>query len=131
LCCFTVERELVWHSSFSLWQDTVNKNPHSFTGTYNLGFVFFDRGDYQQALSTFTNASAIDPYKPAVKAALAMTCDALGKTDDAEEFFEKAVSLDNPYGSSDSLINSLLWTGSQIKRVQMIADRVSAKKKIK
>ena len=131
LCCFTVERELVWHNSLSLWQDTVNKNPYSFTGFYSLGFVFFDRGNYQQALSAFAKAAEINPRRPAVKAALAMTCDVLGKTDDAEEFFEKAVSLDNPYGSSDSLINSLLWTGYQIKRVQMIADRVSAKKKIK
>jgi hypothetical protein len=131
LCCFTVERELVWHSGFSLWQDTVNKNPHSFTGFCNLGFVFFDRGNYQQALSAFTNASAINPHKSAAKAGLAITCDALGKTDDAEEFFEKAVLLDNPDGSSDKFIKSLLWTDSQIKRLQMIADRVSAKKKIK
>ncbi|MFA5293259.1 MAG: tetratricopeptide repeat protein [Phycisphaerae bacterium] len=131
LCCFTVERELVWHNSLSLWQDTVNKNPRSFLGSYNLGFALFEKGDYQQALSAFTTTSEINPYKPSVKAAMAMTCDALGRTDDAEEFFEEAVSLNNPYGSSDSLIDSLLWTHSQIRKLQIIADRVSAKKKIK
>jgi tetratricopeptide (TPR) repeat protein len=131
LCCFTVERELVWHSSFSLWQDTVDKNPYSFTGFYSLGFVFFDRGDYQQALSAFTKASEINPHRPSVNAALAVTDDAMGKTGNAEEFFEKAVSLDNSYGSFDSFINSLHWTVSQTKKIQMIADRVSAKEKIK
>jgi tetratricopeptide (TPR) repeat protein len=128
LCCFTVERELVWHNSLSLWQDTVNKNPYSFVGSFSLGFAFFNEGDYQQALSAFTDASELNPYSPAVKAALAMTCDAMGRTDDAEEFFEKAVSLNNPDGSSDKLINSLLWTHSQIKKLQIIADRISAKK---
>ena len=131
LCCFTVERELVWHNGSSLWQDTVNKNPVSFVGSFNLGFVLFNKGDYQHALSAFEDASANKPYKAAVKAAMAMTYEAMGRTDEADEFFEKAVSLDGHDGSSDSLIDSLLWTHSQKKKLRIIADRVSAKKKVK
>ncbi len=130
LCCFTIERELVWHSSLSLWQDTVNKNPCSFLGNFNLGFALFNKGEYQQALSSFGKASEINPYSPAVQATLAMTCESLGQTDDAEKYFRQAVAFNNPNGDSDSLISSLLWTQSQIQKLQIIADRIAEHKKM-
>jgi tetratricopeptide (TPR) repeat protein len=129
LLCFTIERELVWHRNLSLWQDTVNKNPYSFTGSYNLGFALYNNGNYQDALIAFTKASEIKPFKPSVKAAMAMTCDVLGQTKKADEYFVQAVSLDNQEGNSEKLINSFLWTYSQIERVQKIAERVSKEKK--
>ncbi|MEN6383649.1 MAG: hypothetical protein ABFD79_00455 [Phycisphaerales bacterium] len=127
-CCFTIERQLVWHSELSLWSDTVKKNPYSFTGNYNLGFAFYNKGYFENALSSFAKASEIMPYKPSVKAAMAMTCDSMEQTSKADEYFKQAVSLNNPDGNPEKLIGSLLWTHSQVERLQKIADRVAAKR---
>lgn len=128
-CYFTIEREVVWHDSLSLWQDTVKKNPFSLTACNNLGFIFFDAGEFEKALFYFKKTSDISPVDPDSIAGLAITYDAMGLTADADEAFRKAVFLDKRYASYDSLIQTLLWKPQQAKKLQIIADRVLAKQK--
>lgn len=129
LCYFTLERELVWHDSLSLWQDTVTKNPFSYTGCNNLGFDLFDAGEFEKAIPFFTKASQIDPNNPEPIGGLAITYEALGVSDVADKAFLKAVSLDERYADYDSLMQMLLWTPNQAKKLQVIADRVFTKQK--
>jgi len=128
-CYFTIEREVVWHDSLSLWQDTVMKNPFSYTGNDNLGFALFDAGEFEKALSSFTRASELEPNFAEPIAGLAITYDVMGMSDAADEAFRKAVSLDKRYASYDSLMQTLLWKPQHAKKLQIIADRVLAKQK--
>jgi tetratricopeptide (TPR) repeat protein len=128
-CYFTIEREVVWHDSLSLWQDTVRKNPFSYTGNDNLGFALFDAGEFEKALFYFKKTSDISPVDPDPIAGLAITYDAMGMSTAAENAFHKAVSLDKRFADCNSLKYSLLWTSHQAEKLQIIADRISAKKK--
>ena len=128
LCYYTVQRELVWQSGFSLWQDTVKKNPYSFTGNTNLGYAFFDGGEFEKAIRYFTKASQLNPAEPEPIAGLAITYDALGMTEDADKAFENAVLLDSRYADYDNLMQLLLLTPEQGRKLEIIADRVTVKK---
>ncbi|MGD0784483.1 MAG: tetratricopeptide repeat protein [Sedimentisphaerales bacterium] len=124
---YTVQREFVWHNSLSLWNDTVKKNPFSFIGNNNLGFALFDVGEYKKAIPAFTKASQIAPNEADAIAGLAITYDALGLTDSADQAYRKAVSLDKHYIGYDSLMPALIWTPQDAKKLQIIADRVVKK----
>lgn len=127
LCSFTIEREMVWHNSFSLWQDTVNKNPYSFLGNYNLGFALYNKGDYEGAFAVFAKASEIKPDRPVAKAAMAMAAESLGKKEEAEKYLKEAASLEAD-GKIESVIDSLLWTKGQVETIKKIAERISKQK---
>ena len=126
---YTIQREFVWHNSISLWDDTVKKNPFSFIGSDNLGFVLFDTGEYNKAIPAFTKASQLAPNEADPIAGLAITYDALGLTDSADQAYLKAVSVDKHYAGYDSLMPTLLWTSRQAEKLQVIADRVLKKQK--
>jgi tetratricopeptide (TPR) repeat protein len=126
---FTVQRIFVWHDSNSLWQDTVKKNPFSYTGYDNLGFALFDAGEFEKAIPVFTRASQLEPNNPDSIAGLAITYNALGMSAPADEAFRKAVSLDKHYTNYYSLMQTLTWTPRQAEKLQIIADRVLAKQK--
>jgi tetratricopeptide (TPR) repeat protein len=128
---FTVQRIFVWHNSISLWQDTVRKNPFSFTGYNNLGFAHFDAGEFKEAAPAFIQASQLNPNTPDPYAGLAITYDAMGLSVSAEEAFCKAVSLDKRYAGSDSLVQTLVWTPRQAEKLRIIAERVSGKQNLK
>jgi tetratricopeptide (TPR) repeat protein len=126
---YTVQRELVWQNSLSLWQDTVKKNPFSFIGNDNLGFAFFDAGEFKKAIPVFIKASQLNPNDADTLAGLAVTYDALGLTAPADETFRKAISLDKHYADYDTLMKAIIWTPQQAKKLQIIADRVLEKQK--
>jgi protein O-mannosyl-transferase len=126
---YTIQREVVWHNSLSLWDDTVKKNPFSFIGNNNLAFACFDAGEYKKAIPAFTKASQIAPNEADPIAGLAIAYDALGLTDSADQAYRKAVSLDKHYAGYDSLMPELTWTPQQAKKLQIIADRVLEKQK--
>jgi hypothetical protein len=128
-CYYTIQREFVWHNSISLWADTVKKNPFSFIGNDNLGFAFFDADEFKKAIPAFTKASQIIPKAADPFAGLAITYDALGLTNSANQAYLKAVSLDKHYTGYDSLMPILIWTPQQAKKLQIIADRVLEKQK--
>ncbi|MGB8226787.1 MAG: tetratricopeptide repeat protein [Sedimentisphaerales bacterium] len=127
LSWFTLQREFVWRNSLSLWQDTVEKNPFSYIGCNNLGSALFDAGEFEKAIPLFTRASHLDPNSSEPIAGLAITYDALGMSAAADKAFLKAVSLDKYYADYDSLMQTLIWTPQQAKKIQIIADRISAK----
>lgn len=126
---FTVQQLFVWHNSISLWQDTIKKNPFSYTGYNNLGFALFDAGEFKKAIPFFTKASQLNPNDSDPIAGLAITYNALEMFAPAEEAFRKAVSLDKRYAGRDSLMQTLLWPPHQAEKLQVIADRVLAEQK--
>jgi hypothetical protein len=126
---FTIQRLSVWNNGLSLWEDTVKKNPFSYTGYNNLGFALFDAGEFEKAVSAFTRASQIEPDEADPIAGLAITYDAMGLSASAEAAFRKAVSLDKRYAGYDSLMQTLSWQPHQAEKLQIIAGRVLGKQK--
>lgn len=128
---FLVQRVFVWQNSRSLWEDAARKNPFSITAFNNLGNVFYDEGQYENALLHFQKAVALDieikhnladPY-----AGMAITYDALARPAEADEFFLKAVAIDKNFADFEKNISFPLMTRKHAEKLKVIADRIAAR----
>ena len=50
----THERVKVWHSAETLWTDMIEKYPDDSKGYFNRGNYYFEKDDYQKAITDFT-----------------------------------------------------------------------------
>ena len=57
----TWQRNKVWKNSFTLWGDSVNKNPYNLLALTNLGSAYFDKGQYKKAVQYYLAASLVNP----------------------------------------------------------------------
>lgn len=57
-----IERNGVWNSDYSLWTDTLKKQPTSARAHYNLGNIFVSKGDTDQAMYHFQEAVKLNKY---------------------------------------------------------------------
>ncbi len=127
---FLVQRVFVWQNGRWLWGDAAKKNPFSITAFNNLGNVFYDEGQYENALFYFQKAVALDveikhnladPY-----AGMAITYDAMGRTAEADEYFLKAVAKNRDFADFEKIISFPLMTRKHAEKLKVIADRVAA-----
>lgn len=63
ICCsvLSYNRNLVWKSEFSLWNDTVLKSPKKVRPYNERGLAYLDKGDYDKAILDFTQAVSLNP----------------------------------------------------------------------
>ncbi len=59
----TYERCKVWKDSLSLWNDVLSKYPNAIQAYANRGNIYREKGEYNKALSDFTEAIRLKPYK--------------------------------------------------------------------
>lgn len=124
LCCFTLERQLVWHDSVSLWHDTVTKNPYSYTGNNGYAFALFKNGDYEQAIPFLTQASLLEPKSANPLAALAVVYDELKMPEKANQYAQKAITLNKQFLDHKNLTRYYVWTKKDAQKFQAIVDRI-------
>lgn len=104
LCLFTWQRNAVWASEISLWQDIVEKSPGLPRAYSYLGRAYNMEGRYQEAFDLFEQApkqefNDVNVYNNWGKAAFQ-----IGKIDRAVELLEHAVKLSvNHYESHYNL----------------------------
>jgi tetratricopeptide (TPR) repeat protein len=89
----TRERNGVWRTEESLWQDVSIKSPRNGRGLMNYGLVFMGRGDYTTALAYFERALAYTPNYWALEINLAVANGALHRDGEAERHFLRGVSV--------------------------------------
>lgn len=90
----THERNRIWHTEESLWQDATLKAPGNPKAWMNYGIALMARGDYSGAENCYMKTKALSPYYPYVYINLGIVKKATGRLQEAEEEFKKALSLD-------------------------------------
>ncbi len=91
----TYSRAQVWSGPISLWEDTVVKSPAKPRAHFQLGFAYFERGEYGRAVEQFGQTGKVDPvtrYNLLIDWALSL--DALGRTNEALAKLREAASVD-------------------------------------
>ena len=91
----TVIRNTEWVSADSLWTATLRESPEDPHSWNNMGDVYARRGELEQSVNAFTQATKLDPNYADAYHNIGNTYLQMQQYDKAIPFFEKAVSL-NP-----------------------------------
>jgi tetratricopeptide (TPR) repeat protein len=89
----THERNSVWRTEESLWQDVAVKSPKNPRGQLNCGASFVASGKHGTALPYLERARAMDPENYSVYINLGIAYGGLGRDAEAAQSFERASAL--------------------------------------
>jgi tetratricopeptide (TPR) repeat protein len=89
----TRQRNIVWHSAESLWQDVTIKSPGNIRGLLTYGRLFLMRGDNAAAIPPLERAEALAPNSPEVQEHLATAFGGVRRDQEAAQHFARAVAL--------------------------------------
>jgi len=87
----TYQRNKVWSSGESLWYDVTIKSPANGRGLMNYGLSQMERGRYEIALQYYEKALVYVPYYSFLHINLGILKNAMGKPDEAENYFKSAL----------------------------------------
>jgi tetratricopeptide (TPR) repeat protein len=93
LSAATYERNTVWKSEISLWEDVVRKSPRKVRGHYNLGLSFMSMGLTNKAIEQYQIAFRLKPDFAMAYASLGTAYYSKGLTDKAIEQYTIALRL--------------------------------------
>ncbi|MBV8274143.1 MAG: tetratricopeptide repeat protein [Verrucomicrobia bacterium] len=93
----TWQRTWAYESQEALWTDAVSKNPDCWVGHYDLGFVFLQKGQVDEAIRRFQKALEINPNFKEAHSNLGVALGQKGQVDEAVAQFQKALELGPEY----------------------------------
>jgi len=97
LAIFTYDRCKIWHDSFSLWTDVIEKCPTAGIAYNNRGVAYADHEKYKEALSDYNKAIDIDPKHIEAYNNRGVSKAALRNYTGAKEDYNKAIELRPSY----------------------------------
>ena len=89
----TYERNKVWKTQKSLWEDVVSKSPDKARGHYEIGVVYRDNGLIKKAMEHFEQAIKLDPFWAKPRYNLGRIFQDEGLIDKAIQHYEFAIQL--------------------------------------
>ena len=95
LSWLTYQRNQVWQTPITLWEDTARKSPHKPRPYNHLGSAYYQAGLYDAALGQYTKALRLNPNYVEVYINRALAYQAKGQYDLAVEDVQKGLDL-NP-----------------------------------
>ena len=112
LALLTFKREAVFADDFSLWSDTVQVSPFSFTAHNDLGHALFVKGQPDDAIGHYLEALKINPDDAAAHNNLGNAFLQKGQVDEAMAQFEAALKIEPDFAEPhNNLGNALLRKG--------------------
>ena len=88
----TMQRNVVWHSEYSLWRDTTNKSSKNGRAWMNLALLQMGRGELQPALENLERARKL-PHDHQIYINLGVAMGELNRNGEAVTYFEQALKL--------------------------------------
>jgi len=96
----------------TLWETTIARNPDCWLAQNDLGAVYYERGQVEQAIIRFRSSLAIQPGNAEAQNNLGAALDKIGQENEAITRFEKAAALRPGFAEAyGNLGNCLLRTG--------------------
>jgi len=93
----TYERNTVWRTKLSLWQDVVSKSPHKARPHNNMGQTLLMKGMYREAEDQLLKAIEIDPDHVSSYNNLGLAYQGLNDLEKAEQSFVLAIRKDERF----------------------------------
>ena len=95
LSLWTYERNKVWQSKITLWQDSIKKSPNKARPHYNLGEAYANLNMINEAIPQFLRSLELNPEDAAAHHNLAVMLASQGNSDVAISHYRQALHL-NP-----------------------------------
>lgn len=89
----TWQRNQVWRTEESLWQDVTRKSPGNARGWMNYGLALMGRGEYAGAERAYQTALALAPGYGTLHVNLGVLKGKLGRPAEAEQHFQRGMQL--------------------------------------
>lgn len=80
-----------YDDALSLYQQAVSLDPSNADFQFNLGDLYLDKNQNDDALQAFQKASTLNPQNADIYTDLALTCERLGRKQDAEDAWHKVL----------------------------------------
>ncbi|MFL5730980.1 MAG: tetratricopeptide repeat protein [Cytophagaceae bacterium] len=97
LSAFTYERCKVWHDSFSLWTDVIEKQPKAGIAYNNRGVEYAERKNYERAIPEYDKAIELNPEHTEAYNNRGVARAALKNYSGAKQDYNKAIRLKPDY----------------------------------
>ena len=108
----TRERNNVYRSAITLWQDTTVKAPNHAAAWHNMGLAYVEEGRKQEALESLHRAEILAPDRAVMQASYGAALLESGDLVEAKLHLEKAIALDDrDYLPMRNLATLLIQTG--------------------
>lgn len=89
----TYQRNFVWKDEYSLWRDTLEKNPLSFHANLEMGKYYLEKGNYKRATIFGKKLMALAPYHPSTQHLLGLIYVKTGEIKKGIQFLKRAIAL--------------------------------------
>lgn len=103
----TWNRNSVWRSETSLWEDVTGKNPNSARGWNNLGGAYIKEREPLKALKALTRSIELDPSKADARNNVGIAIDMMGVYND--RFHRTSEMFRNPAAAEGKVVSK--WLG--------------------
>ena len=108
----TIQRNKVWASSISLWEDSLSKAPNSPIAHKNLADALEERGRRDEAIEHYLEALHLKPDYAQAHNNFGLSLAVQGKYEEAIDHYHQALRIKNEYASAhNNLALALLQTG--------------------
>jgi len=106
--CWTYERNKVWGSELSLWEDCVKKSPEKARPHYNLANVFTRQGKTAEAIDHYSKTLKINPAHEKAHYNLGIALAKQGKIDEAIDHYTSALKIKPDYAKVHNNLGNIL-----------------------
>jgi tetratricopeptide (TPR) repeat protein len=120
----TWQRNKVWHTEDSLWQDVTIKSPLNGRGWMNYGLTKMGHGDFAGALADYTRAAVYAPNYYFLEINTAIDLGALGRNQESEPHFRRAIELQP--NEAQTYYFYAVWLSAQGRTPEAIQNAKSA-----
>ena len=108
------QRAWVYESEETLWTDTLSKNPDCWTAYNNLGKVFEDKGQLDEALDQYQKSLKINPNFADSYYNLGNVFLQKGRRDEAIEQYRKALAINPAHAPAHNNLGAVLFQEGQV-----------------
>lgn len=121
----TTNRNKVYASELSLWEDTVAKRPGNANARCDLGLAYFNAGRYTEAIQQDRAALELQPAYPAVLNNLGNALDHAGRASEAIGLYETAIRIEPEFAAAHyNLAKALVRSGKAPEAIAQFQEAI-------
>ena len=105
----TIQRNMVWKNSGTLFLDSIKKDPENFISYTNLGTYFQKKGDVDKAIEYYRQANKVAPEKTLPLQNLGYAFTVKGEYNKAISVFKHILKIDSDFLKAHSMLGELYF----------------------